>query len=111
MQETPGIDTGRCESDFPTLLPKGQCDWSVLGSAFSVPVEIVLGDSVCASLLGRPPMTTATLTSRSFSQLLRGKTLVYQIRFLLAEASVQETLENTRRYEVDFPILPPKSSV
>ena len=40
-------------------------------------------------------------------QALEGETLVYQIGFLLAEASVKETPENTGCYEINFSILPP----
>ena len=53
------IDTSRYEIDFQILLPRGRCGLGVLGSAFWEPAVIVRGNTVCASLPGRPPTTTA----------------------------------------------------
>jgi len=54
------------------------------------------------------PRVQSDMNSR-IEALKAGETLVHQIKFLLADVANQETPDiATRRYELDFPILPPK---
>ena len=63
IQVTPVSDTSRYKIDCSILPPSGQCDLSVSDSSASVHAGMALGGSVCASLLGQPPVTTATRMS------------------------------------------------
>jgi len=54
------------------------------------------------------PRVQSDMNSR-IEALKAGETLVHQIKFLLADVANQETPDiDTSRYELDFPILPPK---
>jgi len=54
------------------------------------------------------PRVQSDMNSR-IETLKAGETLIHQIKFLLADVANQETPDiDTSRYELDFPILPPK---
>jgi len=50
-QETPPVDTGRYQLDYPVLVPKGECDLDILDAAYWVPTpECDVEYEVCPGL-------------------------------------------------------------